>query len=262
MATPTAAPWTPEVTATRAFTSAAALQAMRDDCTVFGPSTLREVVKQRNRGENTPALREAMRTLLANPRGPKADAALKELAALRGRPLDKLKAEYARFQELKQAAAARGYVAEPLNEATNGDPTAHPTYMGSTNQLRYGAMVGNVVGVDPVFGAMLNPTGGLIGPGNVSVEGGDSAMAYHAITHDAGGYLFNAQGTGPGYDYLRAEKRDTTSPLSGLRSGIKYWCKETGAKDLSTLAEVTVTDAFVAGIDTLQASWKSMKNAF
>ena len=45
--------------------------------------------------------------------------------------------------------------------------------MGTTAQLRYGQVVGDAFGIDPVFGAMLNPTGGMVGPGNWAVNPGD-----------------------------------------------------------------------------------------
>lgn len=89
--------------------------------------------------------------------------------------------------------------------------------------MRYGSVVGDAFGIDPTFGAMLNPTGGLIGPGNWAVAGGKSAVGYHAVAHDAAGYLYNYHKVGPGYDYLGQEGGDPSSPLTGNRSGIAYW---------------------------------------
>src|SRR5205807_2681068 len=82
-------------------------------------------------------------------------------------------------------------------------------------------------GIDPVFGAILNPTGGLPGPGNISTNVGDT-IGYHGIAHDAAGYLYNYHNVGPGYDYLGkgdfpASGLGTESPISGQRAGIIYW---------------------------------------
>ncbi len=65
--------------------------------------------------------------------------------------------------------------------------------MGSTSQLRYGKVVGDVFGVDPMFGAMLNPTGGLVGPDNKALDGDSTALGYHGVVHDAAGYLYNCR---------------------------------------------------------------------
>ncbi|MCK6591584.1 MAG: hypothetical protein L6Q76_28860, partial [Polyangiaceae bacterium] len=70
---------------------------------------------------------------------------------------------------------------------------------------------------------------------------------------DAGGYLYNYHNQGPGYDYLGQEGRDTSSPLSGQRSGISYWrdqLPDRGAVHQATdsIGDV-VMDGVVGGID-------------
>ncbi len=96
--------------------------------------------------------------------------------------------------------------------------------MGSTPQMRYGKVVGDAFGVDPVFGALLNPTGGLVGYGNIAYQpANDSAVGYHGVFHDAAGYLNSFHNAGPGYNYLGQEDGDTSSPLTGQTSGLRYW---------------------------------------
>jgi len=102
--------------------------------------------------------------------------------------------------------------------------------------------------IDPVFGALLSPTGGLVGPGNVSwnaasvptdyftgspaVWAADTLLhrpevAYHGIVHDAAGYLLNYHRIGPGYNYLGLDSvtPDTSNPLSGQQPGLNYWSR-------------------------------------
>lgn len=137
--------------------------------------------------------------------------------------------------------------------------------MGSTSQLRYGQVAGDALGMDAVFGALLNPTGGLVGPGNAAVDGNDSALGYPGAVHDAGGYLYNYHNQGPGYDYLGAEGRDTSSPLSGQRSGISYWrdhLPDRGAGQRATDgAGDAIMDGVVGGIDAASEASEDAKDA-
>jgi hypothetical protein len=48
----------------------------------------------------------------------------------------------------------------------------------------------------------------------------------------------------------------------GCAQGIKHWADIVGAHDLSTLTETKITDAVVGGIDTVQRTWQSLRNAF
>ena len=62
----------------------------------------------------------------------------------------------------------------------------------------------------------MNPTGGIVGPGNVSIFNGDmnDPLVCHAIVHDACGYLTTYHKTGPGYNYLNVcSIFSTSSPL-------------------------------------------------
>jgi hypothetical protein len=134
--------------------------------------------------------------------------------------------------------------------------------MGSNTQLRYGKVVGDAFGIDPVFGAMLNPTGGLVGPDNWSISGDDTAVGYHGVVHDAAGYLYNYHGVGPGYDYLGRENRDTSSPLSGQREGIAHWRELVGGLDpISAKSEEVMRD-FVGVVDFGSWIFKQAKGIF
>jgi hypothetical protein len=172
-------------------------------------------------------LKQAMRRLAAD-REHATPELLEEIARLRGRNPDEFKAEYEVFRaRLKEAYTPDKEAYEPLDEKR------HPDFMGSETQLRYGFLVGQALGMDPVLGSMLNPTGGLVGPGNTGVDFDGSAVGYHGITHDAAGYLYNHHTQmGPGYNYLGREKGfgvDTGNPFTGQREGIHFWRTETPA---------------------------------
>jgi hypothetical protein len=215
----------------------------RDPNSLFKDDYMKSLVGSQFEGADSAALRNAMNTLAGNPTGPQADAALNQIAQLRGRPVEQIRAEYQKFLQAKAQRDAAG--GEPVPDLN----FAHPRFMGSTSQLRYGKIVGDAFGMDPVFGAMLNPTGGLVGPGNAAVDGDSSAVGYHGQVHDAAGYLYNYHKAGPGYDYLGLEGRDTSSPLSGQREGIRYWREQLGGvSPISTPSEY-VMRGVVWGID-------------
>ncbi|HEX5513198.1 MAG TPA: LysM peptidoglycan-binding domain-containing protein [Gammaproteobacteria bacterium] len=149
-------------------------------------------------------------------------------------------AAYAQYGEFK----ARQKEAQDRVTNNKKDPIAPldpklSKYMLSDTQLRYGAIVGDALGLNPAFGALLNPTGGIVGKGNSNfllrevlprIPWLGSAISYHGIIHDAGGYLHNyhsdPQGKpiGSGYDYLRAPYEFKPSHhLSGQLSGLLNW---------------------------------------
>ncbi len=251
----------------------------RDPEGLFKDDYMRGMIDRHFQGENSSELRDVMNTLYNNPTGAAKDEALQRLADIRGRPVDEIRAEYDKYTQLRDRADARGYDREALKQETtwkDGLLTAvsprlggayvalstHPDFMGSTNQLRYGQVVGDAYGIDPAFGALLNPSGGLVGPGNAAVDAGDTAVSYHGIFHDAAGYMLNAQGDGPGYDYLHAEGRDPTSPLTGQRSGIRHWGELTGDNGFVTRTEARVMDGVVSTVDTVSGAWKGIKDIF
>jgi hypothetical protein len=59
-----------------------------------------------------------------------------------------------------------------------------------TAQLRFRSFVGQTLGVDPELGALLSPTGGLVGPGDTSFHAPEGDVAgLRCEAHDAFGYL-------------------------------------------------------------------------
>ncbi|XP_057304186.1 uncharacterized protein LOC130641407 [Hydractinia symbiolongicarpus] len=110
------------------------------------------------------------------------------------------------------------------------------SYWGTRQQLLGGKIIADWVDasygggpLDPIFGVMLNPTVGKVGPGNGSIIhrwlfDNDGCMAYHAAVHDGFGYLKNFHDKGPGYDYLeRNYLLSNLNPLAGQRTGICFW---------------------------------------
>ena len=106
-------------------------------------------------------------------------------------------------------------------------------FWGSIKQLHFGKCIVDAINIKhnynlhPIFGSLLNPTGGIVGAGNDELISchWDSFISLHGCVHDACGYLYNYHGIGPGYNYL-----DTywtlfpkSSPLSCQISGIYFW---------------------------------------
>lgn len=203
---------------------------------VFRKEYMDEMVGRQIQGAGDPHLIDAMRTLSGNPTSAELDQALNQIASARGMSSEEVRAHYEKYLALREEAQrigeAKGKPIPELNEFW------HPNYMGSTPQLRYGQVVGNILGIDPVFGAMLNPTGGIVGSGNGGlpfVVLPEHPLTYHGVFHDAAGYLYNYHEVGPGYDYLNAESRDTSSPLAGQESGIAYWNEKMGAGRIESI---------------------------
>lgn len=190
---------------------------VRDPRELFTDSYMSSLIDSQFSGGDTPELKEAMEELakeIANdPNGPGVDRILRRIAELRGRSFDEIKSEYKRFllarAQAEATARANGLTPPSLSKLLQGN------FTGSTQQLRFGKVVGDAFGIDPIFGALLNPTGGS--------NAGDSANAYHNIFHDAAGYFHNFHNAGPGYDYLGVEHSDPSNPASGQQSGLRYW---------------------------------------
>lgn len=102
---------------------------------------------------------------------------------------------------------------------------------GSVRQLKFGKVVVDTLGLnlDPVFGALLSPTGGLVGPNSCELYEGyhQDPLVMHSIVHDAGGYCYLYHKKGPGYNYLRTKYTlfSTRNSLSNQFYGIRYWVK-------------------------------------
>ena len=235
----------------------------RDPKSLFQDGYLRGLVGKSYAGADSGELRSAMNTLWENrhnPNSPAAQQALQQVANLRGQSLSDMQAGWQKYQQVlaQQEQVAQGKGIDPAE----GLNWMHPHFMGSTSQLRSGQVVGDAFGVDPVFGALLNPSGGLVGPGNNAVDLDDSSIGYHGAVHDAAGYMYNLHNTGPGYDYLGREGRDTSSPLSGQREGIKYWRETLPGADPDGFAGEWVMRGVVGGIDLGKKVWGGIKSIF
>jgi hypothetical protein len=116
--------------------------------------------------------------------------------------------------------------------------------------------VGKATGIDAVFGSMLNPTGGLVGMDNESLDFDSCALGYHGIAHDAGGYLLTYRGIGPGYDYLGRERglgADPANCLIGHREGIYFW--------RSTVGHDPISDAALGIADKVSPEYQKLQAA-
>jgi hypothetical protein len=107
---------------------------------------------------------------------------------------------------------------------------------GSVRQVKSGKVVVDTlhkegvsrVHLHPIFGALLRPTGGIVGSGNRGRYEGKStdALVMHGAVHDAAGYLHTYHDVGPGYNYTDGFSfHDTTHRLSGQGAGLAYWAR-------------------------------------
>jgi hypothetical protein len=194
----------------------------REPTTLFQESYMKGLIGSRFRGEDTPELNQLMESLGRNPQGAELEATLNRMADIRGVPRAEFRAQYEKYLEVQAQAERINGTPEAIDLAKHGD------FLGSTASLRYGKVVGDAFGIDPVFGSLLNPTGGMIGPGNSAINpADDNPVGMHGIVHDAAGYLYNYHRIGPGYDYLGQEVgRRTGDPLTGQRAGINWWLKQ------------------------------------
>ncbi|MFD3162784.1 WXG100 family type VII secretion target [Herpetosiphon sp. NSE202] len=189
---------------------------------IFTDDYMDRMIGSQFKGANDPELNSAMETITS---GKASEAeiqnALAQIAKSRGLSMEEVTANYNKFNQLRQEASeiARK-TGNPMPDNVN---FLHPNFLGSTASLRYGKVVGDALGIDPVFASMLNPTGGLVGNGNYAIDAGERPVGYHGIMHDAAGYLKNYHNDGPGYNYLGQENRDPRDPLTGQESGIRYW---------------------------------------
>jgi hypothetical protein len=192
---------------------------------------------------------------------PKVEQALATVAEVRGISNEKAREDYAKYRifalRAEEAAVRQGQTETRFAEGAAGEhrvpglsssvhglvPGAKPgqfmqdhhRHMGSIDQLRFGTLVGDSLGgIDPVFGALLSPTGGIPGAGNNEIGnaaylagGGRDVVTLHGTAHDAAGYLRNYQNLGPGYNYVpgaRAYLGDT-NPLAGQLNGLDFYYK-------------------------------------
>lgn len=210
----------------------------RDPHSLFQDDYMRQMIGREFQGAGSDELARVMEGLMQNPEGDELDSLLQDLADIRGRPVVEIEIEFERFQDLQEQAAQAAANNPDLDppEQLGGGGGGAQDHMGSNLQMRYGSVVGDAFGVDPVFGAMLNPTGGLLGPGAGMVHSAaeqfnlyDGAVGYHGVFHDAAGYMYNYHGqVGPGYNYVGEDSIPTDSFLSGQAPGIEHWRGLTG----------------------------------
>ncbi len=178
----------------------------------------------------SPELGQAMNSLSQTASGGDVTSILIEISGLRGRPMIEIQIEFDNFQGIQaQQEAAPSDASEaaaPEPEASAGGGGSGQGFQGSLTQMRFGKVVGDSLGVDPAFGAMLKPNGGLIGPGKFAIAGGNTPVGYHAVAHSAAGYLLNSHNLGPGYNY--AGVGSSNSPQAGHLGGIGFWREATG----------------------------------
>ena len=194
----------------------------RDPNSLFTKDYMRGLIGSKFQGAGS-ELGKVMNGIMQNPVGEDLDQFIESLAGLRNRPVVEIQIEFERFQEISEQRDAINPDTPP---SMSGG--AQSSFGGSDTQMRYGSVVGDAFDIDPVFGSMLNPTGGLMGPGKWAIAGANTAIGYHSVAHDAAGYLHNYHQIGPGYDYLGLEGGDTSNPLSGQRTGIAFWRQATG----------------------------------
>ena len=193
-------------------------------------------------GAGDPRLAQAMTVLYSGAtEGAEVEQSLRTIAEIRGLDVSTVNEQYNRAIAIRTAGRQYANPNGAANDANDPSPDLdldrHPDFTGSLSQLRFGSTLGDVFGIDPVFGALISPTGGLVGPGNDSVSGdANNPTVLHGTVHDAAGYLLNAHGVGPGYNYLkRSWELDATNPLAGQTSGTAYWA------DRNPIAQATAT---------------------
>ncbi len=162
----------------------------------------------------------------------------REMAEMTGLSESEVREQFALAVE-----AARKSGAGEGNPALNSLGFLNDGHWGSRRQLMFGMVVGDQLGIHPVFAAFLNPSGGLIGPGDglpvsflehgLSGAFDENAWDYHGAAHDAYGYLRAHHDIGPGYQYIDdslngLDRWGSDSPLSGQISGYVYWARKMG----------------------------------
>ena len=99
-------------------------------------------------------------------------------------------------------------------------------FRASKDHLIFGKIVGDALGLHPALGAMLNPTGGIVGSNNSNFILRSLAILpsfrKNGIIHDATGYLRYYHGIGPGYRFLdTGDIRGRLTPTNGMFYGFK-----------------------------------------
>jgi hypothetical protein len=167
------------------------------------------------------------------------DKAVKALARAIRCPVAKVRPMFASFRQMAGEDRRESYARFKEN------------YLGTTQHLRFGHLVGKVLGLDPVLGGLLSPHGGLVGPGHLSVHLKGGVLGYHGIAHDGGGYLCSQHGIGPGYEYVltnrdRSGDKCERSPLAGQVTGIAFWFRLLSGRPRRLIAGAELSPALAA----------------
>lgn len=197
---------------------------------VFKKDYMRNMIGKHFPGEDDPQVNVAMEKILNG----EVDEAL-EILEKQVPHLTKPRArnEYNRYLEELNKDKTGNTIAHKAKDLDT--KKKHKNYLGSTWSLRFGKVIGDALGLDPIFGALMNPSGGLVGPGNDGAMHSDgSYVAYHGVFHDAGGYLLKAFDIGPGYDYLGEDHRDPRNAMTGQREGLRWWRKQKSVDQVLT----------------------------
>ena len=192
-------------------------------------------------GADSPELRAALNSFLAawnaDPQVPAdLDAAVVEIANILNWDVNDARDAFTHF-----AAAA---TEESNNPFTN-------SFLASQEQLLFGEVVGEVLGIPGIFAALLSPTGGMVGPGGASIHIKGGVLGYHGVAHDAGGYLCRRHEIDPGYEYIREHGGPPCedSPLAGQITGIAFWFKKLKLGWANLLASTSAVDFSAAADD-------------
>jgi len=145
--------------------------------------------------------------------------------------LDEMRSQWLEFL---QVLARRAPILENTDESNRiaNLSQGNVGVWGSNRQYAFGKVVMKLLHqarwtsecLDPIWGILLSPTGGIVGADNRSLIVGDlqNSVVLHAVVHDAFGYTLKKHQAGPGYNYLSSPFTllPTTSPLSGQIAGI------------------------------------------
>ncbi|KAI6655020.1 Protein of unknown function DUF909 [Oopsacas minuta] len=137
---------------------------------------------------------------------------------------EKFKTNFDKFIEL--VAIRREYIRNNGADEIELNDEITANFRGSIPNLVFGKIVGDALGLHPVFGALLNPTGGIVGKNNSNALLRSlvifPSIKKNAIIHDATGYLRYYHGIGPGYKYLDVgDIRGRLTAFNGVLYGYK-----------------------------------------
>jgi hypothetical protein len=201
---------------------------------LFTEERMDAIVEMEFAGAGSKELNAAMKGLLFAKPGDDVSQHLAAIGKQRGLDPQVVQVQYERFQQVRgvagQLETARGLPTDEVMTTRQEEYLqVHGEFLGNSSSLRFGQVVGEATGLDPAFAAMLNPTGGMVGPGMdvLAPTEANSPVIWHGIFHDAGGYLLNYQNSGPGYTYLASKQPESgrrgADPLQGQVEGISYW---------------------------------------